>query len=276
MKKPKLAALVFGRVFLGGTALIIVSLVVAGLIFVISQPTPPIVTGNYTNTTGITMQDIGVALQIWQNDILKNEYRTKLKKDGSFRVKVKERGQCHVLIRRFSYYSPPLFNPILSNKYIYHPCFLEEDEVVDLGTHYLFESLQIISPSNESNCMELNELYFEWEEVPFANVYRLDIEKVIDRDGYQSKPMIRSLLLDTKASYRELQALKVDENADDVIIEKIIQPFNVIFKELGPGCYEIYVNAYKYDADTEEMYFICESNKVAKNYLFNVIKSYQY
>lgn len=260
MKILKLVALVFGVVFLG----------LCSLIIVMVQPKPCIITGNYINTTGIVLQDVGVTIKIIQNGILKNKYRTMLNKDGFFRVKVEERGLCHVLVHRFSYITPPLFNPIVSNKYLKHPCRLEEGEVVNIGTHYLFEALKIISPLNKSTCADLDDLYFEWEEVPFANLYDLEIRKIVNMDEYKSKLIIRSILVDTKISYSDLQALiKVDENADDLIATKL-QSFNTAFQNLDPGCYAMYVNAYKYDTETNKATFICESNKVALNFWFRI------
>ena len=243
---------------------ILVSALILGILFVFEliQNNASIIEGRYITSENINPENIRIGLQIIEDEIVINEYRVRLKKDGSFSVKVKEKGPHDILIFLASFISPPLYNPIISNRFKHYPCNLEKGKVVNIGAHYLLEAIEIKSPPDESNYSDLNELYFEWEEIPFANCYNLNISKVLSDYNYELK--VYSFLSNFKISYDDLQSLKKHEK-----VNMRLQPFNTVFQELLPGRYAIKILAFNYNPDSNDLVFVCRSSD-KKNTYFNI------
>jgi hypothetical protein len=206
----------------------------------------PRIEGRYITTEDKSLRSIRLKLKLYKDDLLVSEYETGLGEDGTFSIKVKETGQYYVNIFLSSCDWPTWFDPVLSNGNFFILYDLKKGEVTNIGEHYILDAIQVISPANNEKVVRLEELVFEWKEVPTADYYTLKISRVKSRKNDSYELLIRALLLETKISYEELQSLPIAKDVSDFTNQ---MPFNTVFNILKPGEYRIDVYANKFSTD---------------------------
>ena len=241
------------------------TLVILCVIVTVYFSNTPRIEGRYITTEDKSLRPVRLKLKFYQDDRFISEYETRLRKDGTFSVKVKETGQYYLDIHCFRWERPPWFAPVLSNANFYIPCDLKRGKVVDIGEHYVLEGIQVISPANNEEIVKLEGLVFEWKEVPTADFYTLEISRVKSREDYNFELLIRTVLFETKISYKELQSLPLLKDHSD--FTKQI-PFNKVFNTLSPGEYRINVSANKLSTDKTHIVGINQNRLDFETYFY--------
>lgn len=156
-------------------------------------------------------------------------------------------------------------DPVLSNGHFVILYDLKRGEVINIGEHYILDAIQVISPANNEEVAELEELVFEWKEVPTVDYYTLKISRVKSRENRSFEPLIKACLFETKILYSELQNLPLVKNVFDLTNQI---PFNAVFNTLKPGEYRIDVYAIKFSPDKMNNSIITMNGRWYETYFY--------
>jgi hypothetical protein len=154
-----------------------IALILIGLFYVlVLMPTDPVIKGRYIAEPGKNLRDITIEMRISRYPDTHNTYKLSFSDDGYFAVKVKERGE-HELSFWLENHTGAWNIPILSNEVKFYTHDLVEHQKIDIGTHYISEAIQVLSPAKGQSFSDPNDVAFEWTLSLFADTYILHIIK---------------------------------------------------------------------------------------------------
>ena len=148
-----------------------IALILIGLFYVlVLMPTDPVIKGRYIAEPGKNVRDITIEMRVSRYPETNNAYKLSFSDNGSFAVKVKERGE-HELSFWLENHTGAWNTPVLSNEVKFYKHDLVEHQKTDIGTHYISEAIQLLSPAKGQSFSDPNDVVFDWTPSMFANTY---------------------------------------------------------------------------------------------------------
>jgi hypothetical protein len=194
-----------------------------------------------------------------------NEYRTKLKKNGSFKIKVKEQGEYFLMQTGATYPSFRGVKTMLSNNLSCYFYNFKKGEVIKLDDIYISNTIKIINPGKDTVCTSMDELVFEWEEISFADFYTLNIIKINEEDEEQL--LISTRKIKNKIEYKTIRTLEII-GKKKLDLNKIVKldSYNTMFNELNKGKYKIGIIAYKIVDEKKDFLMLSNTHESDDHY----------
>lgn len=227
------------------------------------------VEGKYVAFPEINLKYVEVEFTLFDKENMTpvNRYRTKLNRDGSFSIRVKERGEYLLMLSGGDHLSFTLKEPVFSNDMVPYFYNFQDGEVIKLEGLYISDAIKIISPETGKVYTELNGLVFEWPDIPFADFYDLDIFR-ISQDG-EEEIVISVHGIRNRVRYESIKALKlVEKKKIDFDTWVALGSFNRRFSGLTPGKYGIVVYAYKLLPARRDLLLVGQTSTLRKTYFF--------
>ncbi len=188
----------------------------------------------------------GIILQFTLEDINHNNYpyKIRLKKDGNFSFKIKQRGEFLLHVVLIDYPDKYWEKPILSNENEIYYFDFEDGKINKLEDIYISDVIKVNSPEKDKVYNYTDELILEWEKVPFADFYDLGITKI--KENNEKELMISTnYVKDNKIELRQIKDLDFIEGVIDFDTLLDMNSFNRKYKELTVGEYELVIVANK-------------------------------
>ena len=184
-------------------------------------------------------------------------YKIDLKKDGSFKFHIKEKGIFVLYVSLVDYPRDLWQNPILSNHSTYYEVNTGNESGFLVRNIYISDTIYILAP-NENVTIDLaNDFTFRWESNSLAETYSLSIFRIEDTQRH-------AVLTAFGISNNEINLSKVIDLTPvegEIDFDKIIQlgMFKRIKEELKPGEYGVSVSGYVKDADNRRFLEVTHS-----------------
>lgn len=199
-------------------------------------------------TIQFTLQDANKEFSYYQID---------LKKDGSFKFRVKEKGIFVLYVSLVSYPRDLWRDPVLSNHSTYYKVDTEKKSGFLLENIYILDSINILAPNGNVTIDLSNDFTFRWENNPLVDTYSFSIFRIEDT---QRHAVLTAFGIDNnEIKLSKLINLIPVEGVID--FDKIIQlgMFKRLKEELKPGEYGVSVSGYVEDTDNRRFLEVTHS-----------------
>jgi hypothetical protein len=221
-----------------------VALILIGLFYVlVLMPTDPVIKGRFIIEPGKNARDITIEMMVSRYPETHNFYKLSFSDKGFFAVKVKERGE-HELSFWLENHTGAWNTPILSNEFKFYKHDLVEHQKIDIGTHYISEAIQLLSPAKGQSFSDPNDVVFEWTPSTFANTYVITIMQANDDSaGFTTIAAFNvtaPIRLSEILSLPDIEQMKANNPAGD-----LSKSFVTIRGKLKSGDYQISITAKK-------------------------------
>jgi len=195
------------------------------------------------------------------------KYSTRLGKDGSFNIRVREEGE-YLLTQTGQTFPDSVFiDPMFSSDRLTYFYKFRRGSVITLDELYICEAIKLLSPVNGGVYNEPNEVVFAWQKIPFADFYGLNIVQIHD-DGNEEY-LITTGCDANSIGYgrlRDLQIMETKQVGPETFAE--LGAYNTKFTSLKTGRYWWYVTAYKFRKDKKGHLTISRSSDLAAFQMF--------
>lgn len=226
-----------------------------------------ILEGQYKTDNKIGLK--GIRLQFTLMDQEKNEYSyfINLKKDGSFRIKIKQRGNYLLYVSMVSYPREYWKEPILSNHSDFYTINTKYNGVFRLKDIYISDVIEIISPKENEEIYLNKDFTFEWEKSDLADYYSVSFY-VVNQNG-QKEPVISvyGIKENTITLYR-IRKLKIVRGKIDFNTIVNIGMFKRIKVQLKPGRYGLTVSGYVILPDEKRVIDVTKTSYKNEHYFY--------
>ena len=251
-------------------AIIFICVFIILLIFAIANTQSKcVLEGKYVIFPGVNPKMIQLTYTLFDKSKKSvNDYTFRLKKDGSFRIAIKDRGEFYLMQTGESY---PTTNPfdriVYSNEMRPYFYKFEKDSVIKLDDIYVSKLIEIELPKENENYGDPNELTFRWTSVPFADCYSLTVVK-LSNSGDEEIILSSHKIDSNDVSYKAIKDNKIitgEISYDDL---KNSPMFNRVNKPLNKGKYKLLVQAYKHYDEKKDVWLLSHTDYNKRHYFY--------
>ena len=205
----------------------------------------PKIEGYYLATNNPNLDDIKISLNLYsENTKQEHEYFVKLRKDGFYSVKIKQRGHCLLIFSLRGHTFPIWKEPLISNEMLPYHYNIKEGKDIIIEDQYISDPIEIISPNTGQGYRRLDELEIRWQKIPFADHYDVSISEFISSDKDQLIISTHNLR-NNQISFTQIRSLEFVDRVFEAKELLEMNPFNRLFEELEKGKYVVRIRAYK-------------------------------
>jgi hypothetical protein len=225
--------------------------------------------GRYVFFPGVNPKRIQITYTLFdkENKNPVGKYTFSLKKDGSFRIAIKDRGEFYLIKTGESYPATgPFYTIVYSDEMRPYFYKFEENSTIKLEDIYVSKLIEIDLPKENEKYDDSNELTFKWRSVPFADFYVINVVKLLDNGDKEL--VLYSKIDSNNASYKELKGSKNVSREVSYDNMKITPMFNTVNEPLNKGKYELSILAYKYYDEKKDFWLLSYTDRDKRHYVY--------